>query len=179
MDQKRRSDRAGTYARAIDRLASYKGVAGIACVKYSNGSDDLFMEALVEREIDWSRLNCSGWNTAGNTIGTVCAMTVLEWLAAEGRIAADAELLKKLQAVFLLEHWAFQANVRKELIAQAKKRGVKPWTVLPLEDWAESFTEEALQPYAQRIRAVTGYPKGGFRVYFPWHRSFELGIEFQ
>jgi hypothetical protein len=179
MAQKNRIDRAGTYARALDRLAGYAGIAGIACVKYANGADNLLVSALLERGFDWSRFNCAGWNTAGNTIGTVCAMTVVQWLAAEGRIDCHPELLRRLQAIFFLEHWAFQSNVRKELILQAKKRGVPPWSVLPLEDWAESFTKEELLPYAERIRAATGYPKDGFRVFFPWHRSFELGLEFQ
>lgn len=178
MDQKRRSDGSGTCARALDRLAAYPGIAGLACVKYANGADNLLMEGLVARRLDWARINCAGWNTAGNSIGTVCAMTVVQWLAAAGRIGGDLEAIRKLQAVFLLEHWAYQANVRKALTREAKKRGAPPWSLLPVEDWAVAYAKEGLLPYAERIRSATGYPRGDFRVYFPWHRTFELGVEF-
>lgn len=178
--QQRRSARnRRKAAEAVRALGAAAGVTGVAGVKYANGSDNDFVDALLAGGLDWRRVCYAGWNTAGNTLGTVCAFAVVRWLAASGRIEADEEALAELQAVFLVEHWGFQSNVRKSLLTAARLKGHKPWSLVPVEAWAEDFTARALLPYAARSRAALGLPPARFSVYFPWHRSFELGVEFE
>jgi len=166
------------YDEVSKAIESLKGrVLGIADVKYVNGADNYLVRLLLERfDIDWTRANFAAWNTAGNTLGTVCAYSIIEHLGAVGHLKLDEEKLKVLQAIFFLEHWGFQANVRQDLIREAKERGVLPWTVMPIEEWAAEYTAEKLMPYKEVLDKAMDVDRAGLRVWFPWHRSFEIGI---
>ena len=56
--------------------------------------------------------------------------------------------------ILLLEHWGFQTNVRQELLSEARKKGVIPWTIIPEEKWAEKFVEEKLRKYFDEIKKI-------------------------
>ncbi len=162
-------------ARALDERG--ERILGIADVRYVNGADNHLVRLLLQRgEIDWERANFAGWNTAGNTLGTVCAHSIVESLGAKGILHLDRRRLLTLQGIFLIEHWGFQANVRQGLIEAAKEKGVLPWTVIPLEDWAVGYTTEGLVPYKEEVERALATRWGEFEVWFPWHRSFEIGI---
>jgi hypothetical protein len=106
----------------------------------------------------------------------VCAYSIIQYLGAEGVLNLDTRKMALLQAIFFLEHWAFQANVRTDLIQAAQEKEVLPWTVMPVEEWAIEYTTRKLGAYKDAIeKAVTTHWKT-FEVWFPWHRSFEIGI---
>ncbi len=176
--QPRIPDDLSPYKRLMESYGNRDNlVAGIADVKYSNGADNYLVKRILEiGGIDWCRTNFSAWNTAGNTLGAVCAHSVIQLLGDRGLIHVTRSELEKLQAVFLLEHWAFQSNVRQELLKSASERGVLPWTVIPIEDWAEEFAMERLNPYKLIVEKAIGRSWKRMEVFFPWHRSFELGI---
>ena len=152
-------------------------VLGIADVKYVNGADNYLADLLLKHSgLDWTHANFAAWNTAGNTLGTVCACSIMQYLGARGYLRMDKEKLTALQAIFFLEHWGFQANVRQDLIRAAKEKGVLPWTVIPIEGWATEYTTEKLAPYKDAVQGAMGMDRKALKVWFPWHRSFEIGI---
>lgn len=152
-------------------------IKGIADVKYTNGADNYLVEELLKRsELNWLETNYSAWNTAGNTLGTVCAHSIVQLLGRKGLLEVDQSRIKELQAIFFLEHWAFQSNIRKRLLVEAEKRGSKPWTVIPVELWAEEFVRSELIPYIPPVQEALGIEFEVERLFFPWHRSFELGL---
>ncbi|RLL83121.1 hypothetical protein Y696_10795 [Mesotoga sp. H07pep.5.4] len=152
-------------------------IKGIADVKYTNGADNYLVEELLKRsELNWLETNYSAWNTAGNTLGTVCAHSIVQLLGSKGLLKVDQSRIKKLQAIFFLEHWAFQSNIRKRLLVEAEKRGSKPWTVIPVESWAEGFVRSELTPYIPPVQDALEMEFEIERLFFPWHRSFELGL---
>ncbi len=152
-------------------------IKGIADVKYTNGADNYLVEELLKRsELNWLETNYSAWNTAGNTLGTVCAHSIVQLLGSKGLLKVDQSRIKELQAIFFLEHWAFQSNIRKRLLVEAEKRGSKPWTVIPVESWAEGFVRSELTPYIPPVRDALEMEFEIERLFFPWHRSFELGL---
>jgi hypothetical protein len=158
-------------------LKAGHNIKGIADVKYTNGADNYLVKRLLEeRELDWRETNYSAWNTAGNTLGTVCAHSIVQSLGQRGLLNLDSIEMKKLQAIFLLEHWAFQSNLRQRLIAQAERKGVRPWTVIPVEQWACEFVRSGLSEYRDVLEKSLGMDFEISDVFFPWHRSFELGL---
>ncbi|MFW5749834.1 MAG: DUF4127 family protein, partial [Halanaerobium sp.] len=64
-------------------------ITGVCDVKYANGSDNQLIDYILNQELDWNNFNISGWNTAGNTIGTVCAHSIIQWLGKEKYINID------------------------------------------------------------------------------------------
>ncbi|MBN2219163.1 MAG: DUF4127 family protein, partial [Kosmotogaceae bacterium] len=106
------------YKRFFSELeANSRRIKGIADVKFTNGSDNYLVKELLKRDgLNWLETNYSAWNTAGNTLGTVCAHSIVQLLGQKGMLELDPLKMKELQAIFFLEHWAFQSNVRQKLL---------------------------------------------------------------
>jgi hypothetical protein len=159
-----------------DLKAAGRKIKGIADVKYTNGADNYLVKELLNSGLDWLETNYSAWNTAGNTLGTVCAHSIVQFLGQKGLLNLDRSKIKELQAIFFIEHWAFQSNVRQRLLVEAEKKGVRPWTVIPVESWAEEFVRKELEAFAPPVRRALEMDFEIERLFFPWHRSFELGL---
>jgi len=162
----------------VKKCNSSEGVRGYVNIRYTNGSDNVFIDKLLESKPDWNITNISGWNTAGNTIGTVCAHSIIQFMISKGLIEGNIHKLRILQYIFLMEHWGFQSNARKVLLDKAlNEKDSKPWSLIAIEGWALELTKNILKPYSERISDSLDIRIDGFELFFPWHRSFELGIK--
>jgi hypothetical protein len=167
----------GTYNRMLKYFRNSEKIIGIADVKYANGSDNHLVESIMnENSIDWTKTNYYGWNTAGNTVGTTCAHSVIQFLASKGRIKLIEDSIRKYQAILLLEHWGYQANVRQKLLEELKTKNLSCRTLIPVEKWAEEYCIKKLERYKESLENTFSMSLN-IKVYFPWHRPFELGIE--
>lgn len=156
-------------------------VVGIADVRYANGSDISFVEKLLNMNIDWTKTSYYGWNTPGNTIGSTCAQAVLQYIADKGFLNVNKDEIEKYQAILLLEHYGYQANVRQILVKEVEEKNLLnqqklPYNLIPIEEWAKSFTKEKLEDYLKKITKSFG-KSWQIDVFFPWHRTFEIGIK--
>jgi hypothetical protein len=138
-------------------------------VSYGNGADNALMQELWRQRL-LDRLNAySGWNTAGNTLGYAIGQGMLSLRTAE------ADRLKLL-AVRYLDDWAYQANIRGELVQQI---------VYPAGNdgqWLNQLKPRLTREAGERIRRFAGYylwpiPSETITVQFPWNRMFELGVQ--
>jgi len=152
-----------------------KGIVGIADVKYANGADNFLVKLLLRNEINWSITNYYGWNTAGNTIGTTCAHSIIQFLGKAGKLSINEEKMRKYQAVLLLEHWGYQANVRQKLIEEMRKKGYSQRTLIPVENWAKEYCAHELELYKREIEKAFN-KKWNLGLFFPCHRPFDIGI---
>lgn len=172
--------------------------AAVADVAYANGGDTQFVSLLLRR-VGLKRLAAyAGWNTAGNTLGTVVAHASL--YNAVGRYATEAAVKRAAQAhlEFLLsrfvEDWGYQAIVRTRLNRSGlQERGIpNPWQLGDQWPEAQRIVEEELTRFAQEtfndVQALEltwyGQPLGivpkGFvmeNVHLPWRRMFEVGFD--
>lgn len=163
----------------MDKMNFNDTIIGFSDPKYVNGADNSFVKKILALDINWLYSNFSGWNTSGNTVGTSCALSILQFYGKNKNLTVNEEKMREMMTILLLEHWGFQANVRQELLSEARKKGVIPWTIIPEEKWAEKFVEEKLRKYFDEIKKSTEVKKSKIKVYFPWHRSFELGIDIE
>ncbi len=123
----------------------------IADVRFANGADNELVKQILEQKIDQHFLGYSAWNTSANTLGSLlCALKFTK---------TQNEAFKKLQAIRLLDDWAYQANVRQQLT----------------QPNIEELTEK-MQPYEDIVKKFLGI---NFRTKysFPWNRLFEVKIE--
>ena len=165
------------YERVSDTLSSGP-IAGICDIACANGSDNALVDEILKPGLDWSRLLYSAWNTAGNTIGTVCCGLVLRILAEKGYLEMNEDKFYETNSIFFLEHWGYQSNIRKVLREEeAPKRGGGLFTLIPLEDWAENYVYDELEPFRKRIEKCFGRDYDYLRPFFPWHRPFEVGFK--
>ena len=125
----------------------------IADVRYTNGADNSFVNALFENGRDKNFLAYAAWNTTANTTGSLLCLAKVVY----GAALLDTSAYEKLLMIRLLDDWAYQANVRQMID--------KPQNI-----------DNLMQPFIQKISSFLGwYP---LSVYFthPWARLFEINV---
>ena len=82
----------------------------IADILNANGSDNNFVKQFLAENLD-NFYGYAGWNTTGNTLGSVLSAALTFYKAKNPDITA----FKELQIVRFLDDWAYQANIRKKI----------------------------------------------------------------
>ncbi|GAA1316280.1 MAG: DUF4127 family protein [Brachybacterium tyrofermentans] len=161
----------GTVALISARLEGGEKVA-LADVRYPNGADEALVRALAEANLLGRLEAFGGWNTAGNTLGSVVALAAA---GAVGRAAGtfDPAAARRALLTRLLDDFAYQSVVRvdsgpslfpdrfpmadDERVAGAERA---------IHRELEAVLDSVLPGDAVRIAELT----------LPWRRSFEIGI---
>ncbi|MEI8376994.1 MAG: DUF4127 family protein [bacterium] len=130
----------------------------IADIKLANGSDNTLIKKLLESKCDDKLLGYAGWNTTANTLGCVLSTSIVSYIAKKNN-TFNKESFKRAIATRLLDEWAYQANLRQEI----RKN--------PEFDIEQGFIE-----YIQKVQALLDLEINGVSFYFPWDRTFEVGI---
>jgi hypothetical protein len=144
-------------------------------VAYTNGADDALMRLLAENNTLLPLAAYSGWNTAGNSIGTALAHgSLYSYYHKRRNFHQSAHLTALLTRIS--EDWLYQTGIRSTILSEYDiKHGGSP------------VSEEALLPVTEDIQEKLNkyleihFP--GFvnvtQVKLPWNRLFELTITFE
>lgn len=130
----------------------------IADIRYANGADNAFVKRLFETGFTNNFYGYSAWNTTANTLGSLIYAAILKYFAQKHGSYND-RAFKALQAVRLLDDWAYQANVRQQLLTPDIK---------VLTERMKPYEKEVEKQLDMKINAVYN---------FPWHRLFEVEID--
>ena len=122
----------------------------IADVRNANGADNLFVNKFIDSKMDESFYGYSAWNTSANTLGSLLCAAKVKFLAKK----YSHKAFQKLQAIRLLDDWAYQANVRQTL--QEPKN---------LE----------MKFYEEKVEHFTGF-NFNVKYSYPWKRLFEIEV---
>jgi hypothetical protein len=175
-DPERAAALAALVEEAHSRLRAGQPVA-IADVAYPNGADPALIDLLSDQRWLPGLAAYGGWNTAGNTIGTVLAQASARNLSrGEGQAAANEGFLLHR----LVEDWGYQQAVRPcvrdWLVAETGRSEPDEEGVAAAEAWIEprlAVTVENLGAFASRWRIVPG------SVRLPWGRTFEVDFNLE
>ena len=141
-------------------------------VAFPNGADNLLMDELRAQGDILNRLVAfGGWNTAGNTTGTVLAQCAAIKRGGDGK--------RNRQFVFerLLDDWYYQANLRAELEATARARGFSPLNMNGQGAQIEALARDAMEKFAGELaREQFGANVSELQVNLPWSRTFEVQV---
>ena len=167
-------------------LESKKSVA-IADVAYSNGADLLLGNLLVQRSEIVGLSAYGGWNTTGNTLGTVLAQAVLHILAQKNGLSPD-QASAQLEFLFLrfLDDYYYQVFDRTQcMLEDLPALGLQPsMERLPqgLDNTVEAKVRKRLKASAEELerlflrnRVIDGVEVD--RIRLPWRRLFEVGFD--
>lgn len=122
----------------------------VADVRFANGADNEFVKTMFNYKMP--EYGFSAWNTSANTLGSLLAAIKVKYNALKYNDLA----FKKLQAVRLLDDWAYQANVRSQI--------TEPCDISKL-----------MKPYEEKIGLKLGIPVRA-KYSYPWNRKFEVEI---
>lgn len=144
----------------------------LADVRYPNGADEALVRALAEAELLGRLEAFGGWNTAGNTLGSVVAIAAA---GVVGRAAGtfDAEAARVALLTRVLDDFGYQAVVRTDS-GPALFPDRYPMTdddsvghaARVIHSELSALLESCLPSHGTRIAELT----------LPWRRSFEIGI---
>lgn len=154
-------------------------VVGLADVALSNGSDVLLMKLLAKYKLIDKLPAYAGWNTSGNTLGTVIPHTIIEAYYSKDRTIEMKKASRNFYYERLIEDWGYQALVRFNVMENdieelggnyfdISKNLVETEKLIKVQ--LEQFIAKHISPYSsEKITLVD--------VYSPWKRMFETGIK--
>ncbi len=167
-------------------LSSGRPVA-VADVAFVNASD-LVLGDLLRQHPQVAKLAAyGGWNTAGNTLGTVLAAAVIREVAVRAG-ASREQRAANLEFLFLrfLDDDLFQARERTRcMVEDLPARGIAP-TMERLPDDQLDAIEESLRAHLGRAAASLRdlFVASGLvrevhvrHIHLPWRRLFEVGFD--
>ena len=125
----------------------------IADVRFANGADNEFVKQFINNKCPNTFYGFSAWNTSANTLGSLICAAKVKFLAKK----YNDKAFKKLQAIRLLDDWAYQANTR-QMLSSTKTPDMKNF----------EFQVEHFLNY--KINAFYSYP---------WNRLFEIEVNLQ
>ncbi|MDR3575682.1 MAG: DUF4127 family protein [Anaerolineaceae bacterium] len=177
------------FTRAM--LASIKAgrCTALADVAFVNGSDLLLGDQLIRNpEIAARMAAYGGWNTAGNTLGTVLAQAALRCLALRSlnRDPEQEQAHNELLFLHFLDDYYYQAIERsRAYLEDLPAAGLSPsWErLLSIEKaaWVSERIRTRLQEDAARLENLF-IANGSVEhiqvsdIYLPWQRLFEIGL---
>jgi hypothetical protein len=176
-DRAARAARLNAFVRQLcEAIDNGKRVA-LCDVGFPNGGDNLLLEELEKRRVLGKLAVFGGWNTAGNTTGTVlgvcCALKQAKFSAEAMRVAQQF-LFERI-----VDDWYYQARVRGRIEKTARELSLSPLRM-------EAETAEPIE--AQARRELRGFAhllaQRHFQaqlqrceVHLPWHRTFEVDLQ--
>ncbi|RKE23697.1 DUF4127 family protein [Streptomyces sp. TLI_171] len=158
-------------ARAAALLAAGRSVAVADCAQ-PNGADPHLVRALAEAGVLERLTAYAGWNTAGNTLGTVAAHTVAA-VAARRAGCFDERAHRRLLLHRLVEDWGWmsgeRARIRAVLGSDPTRHDHVPDGHPVLADIATGLARRRAE-----LPGFDGLAVDPGSVRLPWSRTFEV-----
>ncbi len=168
----------------VETLIEYsnagKNVA-LCDVAFPNGADNVLMAQLEEREALGQLAAYAGWNTAGNTTGTLLAQcaALKRSGCADGEFA-NRELNRNFLFERLVDDWFYQAQVRSRIERAAREQGLTPHNMGEMGALVESQARRELKGFAQLLaKRHFNAPIRHSEITLPWNRAFEADVRME
>ncbi|MER3428041.1 MAG: hypothetical protein C4334_08050 [Pyrinomonas sp.] len=154
-------------------MPSSRAILILADNKYYNGADVELVTALLQSRFPSERIAYAGWNTSGNTLGSAIALGILRLHMPPTRLPE----YKRILWARLMEDWVYMVEGREQIKRDMERRGLRSFAGTPLEREYEQRMEQLFNQHAPIINRYLETDFFVTRVFFPWHRPFEIGFE--
>lgn len=147
-----------------------------ADVNYYNGADVRFVAEIFAGSLNPERIAYAGWNTSGNTLGSAIP---LGFLRSEMKETPELRRqYKKLLWARFMEDWVYMVEGREQIRGDLKKRNLPGFE----KDAAleQNYVQMMQNLFDVRGSFINRFLQSDFKaekVFFPWHRPFEIGFE--
>ena len=165
--------------------SAYRGLADIA---YTNKGDKALADYLLSPANNLH--SYSGWNTAGNTLGTIIAHYRLSQAFAQTKQAAEAAV--EFKAIRLSEDMVYQALISNDLrlsLAEQNLMNSSTTAFTAPQKQVEPLLAERFAPYKTQLEELftatqeilpqvsVDVTSAEINLSFPWNRAFEVKCE--
>ena len=142
---------------------------GIADVLYCNRGDMKLFKKLYEEKMLSTIDAYAGWNTSSNTLGTAIANSVAYYYSKKDK---NYSLFARY-----LEDIFYMNVVREELNEKATNNKLSIENIYPELFEFVQFAKQELEKYIEMYQLKNVYNYQSLDVYFPWRRTFEIGLK--
>ena len=175
------------FVRAMRVALDTDKPVALADVAFVNGADLSLGRILLKEDFAPQLAAFGGWNTAGNTLGTVLAHGVIRTLMLQGNLTSDQQAAH-LSFLFLryLDDYFYQTLVRTQTAYESLPNlGLTPTFERLPEDLVapvEAILQNRLAPHISSLRNLflEHSPAQDIQVthiHLPWQRLFEIGFD--
>lgn len=169
-----RGPQVSAFCDAIESQIKQGKLVALCDVAFPNGADDLLLSQLEKRGVLGQLAAFGGWNTAGNTTGTVLAQCAALWRN-RNRDAAR-ELNRDFVFERLVDDWGYQSRVRAHLDSAARQQGFSPFNMNGEAAGIEAIARRELGDFAREIAPQFDADLERLDVCLPWGRTFEVEV---
>lgn len=147
----------------------------VADVAYANGGDGDLIKLLSEMELYYKLYAYAGWNTCGNTLGTAISHSMM---AVKENCLESSEHQRFLFERFL-DDWAYQSVLRSKVINELLPHlGLNYYWLGDQQDKVIHILKKEFQIILNKyFLKYKDYNLIIEKVYMPWNRMFEVGLE--
>jgi hypothetical protein len=171
------------FSEAIKHYLRKGKLVGLGDVAICNGSDVVLMNLLGKLGLLDQLTAYAGWNTSGNTLGTVISHLIV--ISYYERLADD-EAQAKARAVSrayyykrLIEDWGYMSIIRQETVREVlPELGASYYNLYHVRDELYRILTGKLNAFA--AEKIGGVREGNVtveNVFLPWKRMFEVGFD--
>jgi hypothetical protein len=148
----------------------------VADVATCNGSDQVLMKLLAKKGL-LSKINCyAGWNTSGNTIGTVNAHAIVASYYNHPDNKENVLRSKEFYYSRLVEDWGYQASVRQNVCFNDLPHfGIDSFNLGTYQEEIQSIIQKKLNAFIEQYLPENEVLL--MNVTLPWDRMFEVGFD--
>ena len=148
----------------------------IADVAYINGGDTELIHFLAKKKLYHKLYGYAGWNTCANTLGTIIAHSMMA-------VAEQSLDTKKHQAFLLerfIEDWGYQTIWRRNITENVlPSLGLNYFSLGDKQEQIVNLLQKEFQEIMDTLfqESVKQYDLKIKKLYMPWNRMFEVGLE--
>ena len=175
------------FVRALVGAVKSGRAVALADVAFVNAADIVLGELLCEHPEAAMLVAYGGWNTAGNTLGTVLAQAVIRILALRGGPTRE-QSAAHLEFLFLryVDDLFYQGHERtRSMVEDLPSMGITPTQeLLPNDKVPEIERRLASRLQASAVNLQTLFQRSNgvrhvsvSRIHLPWGRLFEVGFD--
>lgn len=169
----------GEWLKRIEHYLDKGRNVAIADVAYANGADKAMVPRLLEQRLFERLIGFAGWNTAGNTLGTVIPQATMAYVAEKRQVQPQNKVKREILHQLLtrlLSDYLYLSVTRQNVKDILKSKNPTSEELLTT---VQNIFEKDLQDLINKLLPVqlNGYKWEVNKVYLPWERLFEVGLE--
>jgi hypothetical protein len=175
-DRALRAARLNAFVRQLSQVVEEGRHVALCDVAFPNGGDNVLLEELEKRRVLGKLKVFGGWNTAGNTTGTV--LSVCAALKKANFNAESLGLARQFLFERLVDDWYYQSRVRQRIEKTAREKNLSPLRMdEQTSEPIESQARRELRGFAHLLAQRHFHAQlQRCEVKLPWHRSFEVDL---
>ncbi|WP_409343481.1 DUF4127 family protein [Paenibacillus sp. MBLB4367] len=171
------------FSEAIKHYLRKGKLVGLGDVAICNGSDVVLLNLLGKLGLLDQLTAYAGWNTSGNTLGTVIShLIVVSYYERHAEEADKAKAHAVSRAYYykrLIEDWGYMSIIRQETVREVLPAlGASYYNLYHVREELYRILTDKLNTFAaEKIGAVREGTLTVENVFLPWKRMFEVGFD--